>query len=49
MINGIQISIQVAVDGNRADSTTPPIPTSVRITDNDEYRVTDNDEYRIID
>ena len=47
--NGIQISIQTAVDGKRPDSGVPPVPTDVRITDDNIYRITDNDEYRIID
>lgn len=49
MINGIQITIQVAVDGRHIVSTTPPVPINVRITDDDVYRITDDDEYRIID
>lgn len=49
MINGIQISIQAAVDGKYIISSTPPIPKEVRITDDDVSRVTDNDELRIID
>lgn len=47
--NGIQIAIQVAVDG-RLESTTPPVPpAAVRIADNGDYRITDDGEYRIID
>ena len=49
MINGIQISIQVAVNGEHQVSTTPPVPSTVRIADDGVYRITDNDEYRIID
>lgn len=49
MINGIQISIQAAVDGKHIVSATPPVPTTVRIADDGVYRITDNDEYRIID
>ena len=49
MINGIQISIQAAVDGKHIVSTVPPVPLTVRITDDNVYRITDNDEYRIID
>lgn len=49
MINGIQISIQAAVDGKHIVSSAPPVPITVRITDDDVYRITDNDEYRIID
>lgn len=45
--NGIQIAIQVAVDGKTPDSTTPP--AAVRIADNGDYRITDDGEYRIID
>lgn len=49
MINGIQISIQAAVDGKHIVSTTPPIPKEVRITDDGANRITDNSELRIID
>jgi hypothetical protein len=47
--NGIQISIQTAVDGKRPDSGIPPVPTDVRIADDGIYRITDDNEYRIID
>jgi hypothetical protein len=47
--NGIQIAIQVAVDGI-LESTTPPVPpVNARITDDDEYRITDNGQYRETD
>ena len=47
--NGIQIAIQVAVDG-RTESTIPPAPpVNARIADNGDYRITDDGEYRIID
>jgi hypothetical protein len=49
MINGIQISIQAAVDGKHIVSTVPPVPTTVRIADDGVYRITDDNEYRIID
>jgi hypothetical protein len=49
IINGIQISIQAAIDGKHIVSTTPPVPITVRIADDNVYRITDNDEYRIID
>jgi len=47
--NGIQIAIQVAVDGKHPDTLTPPVPITVRIADDGIYRIADDDEYRIID
>lgn len=49
MITGIQISIQDAVDGKHIVSTTPPVPTTVRIADDGVYRIADDGQYRIID
>jgi len=46
IINGIQISIQAAIDGKHIVSS---VPITVRITDDNVYRITDNDEYRLID
>jgi hypothetical protein len=46
MINGIQISIQAAIDGKHIVAD---VPLAVRIADDGVYRITDDDEYRIID
>lgn len=43
---GIQIAIQVAVDGKHPDSLTPD---TVRIADDGVYRIADDGEYRVID
>lgn len=46
IVNGIQISIQAAVDGKNPDGAIPP---TVRIADDGVYRIADDGQYRIID
>jgi hypothetical protein len=46
IINGIQISIQMSVDGKHVVNL---IPLNVRIADDGVARIVDSGQYRIID
>jgi len=49
IVNGIQISIQAAIDGKNPNGAIPPAPITVRIADDGVYRIADDGQYRIID
>jgi hypothetical protein len=49
IVNGVQISIQAAVDGKHPATGVPPAPITVRIADDGVYRIVDDGQYRIID